>query len=144
MSTCKTNRVNYLSLDYGDKNVGVAIAREGVMALGIKILANDKNLIGNIQSLAESEDVDVVVVGLPVKLDGAESAQTRKTQEFIETLRNNLSKVKIETSDEKMSTLEAARNLTDRKQKKDAEAARIILQGHLDNKVQRAKVQSKK
>lgn len=124
--------MNYLGLDYGDKNVGVAIAREGVMALGFKILGNDGNLIPTIKSIAKSESVDVIVVGLQVNVDGTESKQTQKTKDFINELKKELPEVRIENGDEKMSTLEAARNLPNRRQKKDAEAARIILQGYLD------------
>jgi len=72
-----------------------------------------------------------MVVGLPISMDGRQSASTRAAQEFTAKLRRAFPNQNIFTYDERLTTQEAKRNVPSRTPD-DAEAARIILQGFLD------------
>lgn len=123
---------NYLGIDFGTKKVGVAIAPGGILAAGIANLLYDKNFFGRIVDIVEKENINVIVVGLPVNLDGSFTRQTELTNKFIQTLCEQKLPVEVVTCDEKLSTREARRNISSKKVSEDKEAARIILQGFLD------------
>jgi putative Holliday junction resolvase len=89
--------------------------------------------------LVDQHDVKRIVVGLPYSLDGSVGKQATKVMDFV----NRLSKgtdAKIETWDERLSTVAAERLLreadnkkADTRAKRDAAAAAFILQGYLDS-----------
>lgn len=123
-----------LGLDYGDKYIGLAIAdSETKLASPLKIIANE---IEDLKKIIAEEQIEKIIVGLPVGMVGKTSEQLIKTKEFIELLKNNFD-ILIETEDERFST--AAANTLIKEQKKkgereDAVAAMLILQSYLDRK----------
>lgn len=128
-----------LAVDYGEKRVGLAIAgRESVKPRRLKVLANTDELLNDIATLIERQDVTTVVVGLPRNLDGDDTAQTRIARKFRDSLQQRCPKVKVELQDEAM-TSEVARERLEReglqgdelKRWLDAEAAAIILEDYL-------------
>lgn len=125
---------NFLGLDFGEKRVGVAIALGGILASGIDIFSNDEKFFSKIGELVEREKINNIVVGLPLSMDGTFSSQTQKTLDFIEILSQKFSKIKIEKQDERLSSVEARKNLANPLLLVDAESARIILQSYLDSK----------
>ncbi len=129
-------KTNFLGLDFGQKRVGVAIALEGILASSIAILENDKKFWLKLSKLVEEEKIKVIVVGWPLSLDGSFSSQTQKTAEFMDVLTQKFPKVKIEKQDERMSSIEARKNLSSSSPLPfiDAESARIILQSYLDSR----------
>jgi putative Holliday junction resolvase len=92
----------------------------------------------------EARDVGCVVVGLPLELDGREGHRARRVLRLAEALRERLharpgAPVEVLTWDERFSTAAAERALLeadvsrrDRKQRIDAVAAQLVLQGWLD------------
>lgn len=122
---------NYLGIDYGKNKIGIAIAPEGILAVGHSIIYNDKNLIENLAHIISSNEIETIVVGLPISMSGKKSASTDLTLEFIEKIKKIFPTNKVFSYDERMTSQEAKRNISSRKQD-DAEAARIILQGFLD------------
>lgn len=128
-----------LAVDYGERRVGLAIAgRESVRPSRLKVLANTDELLNDIATLIERQDVTTVVVGLPRNLDGDDTAQTRIVRKFRDSLQQCCPKVKVELQDEAM-TSEVARERLEReglqgdelKRWLDAEAAAIILEDYL-------------
>ena len=136
-----------MGLDIGDKTIGVAvsdplfISAQGIMTIeriGIK-----KDTTKVIELLKEY-DVEKVVSGLPLMLDGSDSPQTEKVREFVERLQNKarsmaLSKVEFVFQDERFTTKIAENVLIDagmrrekRKEIIDRQAAIIILQSYMD------------
>lgn len=88
----------------------------------------------------EDQDVESVVVGLPIGMKGQHTAQTVRVEEFISALKKRVS-VPVNTIDERLSSVEAARVLRDRGMKPsrvpsrvDDTAAAIFLQSYLDSK----------
>ena len=135
-----------LGIDVGERRVGLAISdRSRTLARPLTTLTIDSardavdRVADTIASLrAEDDGLDMVVVGLPVKLDGSANAATARTVEFIERLRARVPVV-ILTEDERLTSHEAESRLAvrerdwrKRKAKLDAAAAAIILQDYLD------------
>ena len=79
-----------IAFDIGDKRVGVAYTDPlGIMALPSvtywrKGFETD---LQNLAKIAEEQNAETIVCGLPLNFDGSESEQTQKTREFIEGLK---------------------------------------------------------
>ncbi len=132
-----------LGLDVGNSTIGVAVSDTlGWTAQGVTTIwrKNVKNDLGYLRKLIYENDVNEVVVGLPVKMNGERDAQTKKILRFAKLLRKTF-RIPVITWDERFSTV-AANKALERgkvgKKKKaaliDKVAAVIILQGYLDNK----------
>jgi putative Holliday junction resolvase len=138
-----------LGVDVGARRIGLAISdRSRTLARPLTTLtiANTGDAVDRvaetIRRLREEDDgLDMVVVGLPVKLDGTASVETARAVEFIERLRSRVPVV-ILTEDERLTSREAESRLAarerdwrKRKEKLDAAAAAIILQDYLDRSI---------
>lgn len=137
-----------IGLDVGDKTIGVAVSDElDITAQGITTIerVGIKKDTGKVLDYIKEYDCDIVVIGLPLKLDGTDSLQTEKVREFRQRLENKLrgsgmNNVKIEFYDERLTTVMAEKILIEadmrrnkRKEIIDRQAAIIILQGYLDS-----------
>lgn len=131
-----------LALDYGSKRMGVALCDElGITAQGFATITRKSRArdIEKIFQLVEEYDVEKIVIGYPVMLDGTEGIQCEKVSKFARMLSSQLS-IPVIKWDESFSTKEAESLLieADMKRKKrkkviDKLAATIILQGYLDS-----------
>src|SRR5580704_1126887 len=76
----------YLALDVGSKRIGIAVSDElGLTAQPVLTLERRRNTREDLRSIARlcrRYAVAGIVVGNPVKLDGAMSSQTEKVQAF--------------------------------------------------------------
>lgn len=137
-----------MGLDVGDKTIGVAVSDElGYTAQGLVTLqrVGIRKDTGKILDLIRENDCDVVVCGLPLKLDGSDSPQTVKVREFKEMLENKLRSsgmkgVSVVWQDERFTTVMAERVMIEadisrekRKRVIDKQAAIIILQSYLES-----------
>jgi len=128
-----------LGIDYGNRRVGIAISDElQLTAQPHKLLIreNDENLISDIKEIIHSHNIEKIVIGLPVLLDGSHSSQTKKTRKFISRIRQS-SDLPIEKWEERLSTIEAGKILTGtsinkKKENIDIISAQLILQSYLD------------
>jgi putative holliday junction resolvase len=130
-----------LGLDYGSKRIGVAISDElGFTAQGLAvILRKDRNFdIQRISEFVKAYDVERIVVGYPVRLDGTEGIQCDKVNRFIGLLEANI-QTSVIRWDETLTTKTAEdiliqANMRREKRKKiiDKLAAQLILQHYLD------------
>ena len=128
-----------LGIDYGNRRVGIAISDElQLTAQPHKLLIreNDENLISDIKEIIHSHNIEKIVIGLPVLLDGSHSSQTKKTRKFISRIRQS-SDLPIEKWEERFSTIEAGKILTGtsinkKKENIDIISAQLILQSYLD------------
>lgn len=141
--------MRFMGLDYGDKNIGVALSDElGIIAYGLEVIqkkcVNKFDFeIKKIMEFVDEYKVSKIVLGLPKKLDNNIGCQAEKTLVFKKYLDKNLCDCNtgIETLcwDERLSSRFMERNLyflglNSRKQKKviDKMSAVFILQGYLD------------
>jgi len=134
--------MRYLALDHGTKRIGVAVSDElKMIAQPLEYIPTepfDAFLVRLRQVITEKE-VELVFIGMPRNMDGTYGPAAQKVQEFIATLKPEIS-VPIKTLDERLTSAQANRVLlqgnvrrADRKQKVDAMAAAILLQSYLDN-----------
>ena len=132
-----------LALDVGDKRVGVAVSDLlGILASPLTTIerTSDNQAIDAILDIADEQEAGEIVVGLPISLSGGYSEQTRSVAAFARKLEER-SPVPVKTADERYSTVEAERLLSQSKPKRarsrgeiDSAAAAVILQSYLDTR----------
>ncbi|HEX5468076.1 MAG TPA: Holliday junction resolvase RuvX [Gaiellaceae bacterium] len=95
-----------LALDYGSARTGVAVSDPtGTVARPLEVVENasKENGLRRIVALVERENVERIVVGLPITLRGERGAQAQETEAFVDALRG-LTEVPIESFDERFTT----------------------------------------
>jgi putative Holliday junction resolvase len=130
-----------LGIDVGDKRIGIAvtdplhITAQGVMTLKRK--SREDDLLA-FKKLLEEYEIKTIVAGLPVSMDGSESAQTRKTINFCQFIKKRLG-VEIIYEDERLTSVASEEILIagkvsrqDRKKYVDTMAAQLILQAYME------------
>jgi len=130
-----------LALDVGSKRIGVAVSDPlGITAQGLDTIQRqnkrrDLQLLGK---LITDYEVKEVVVGLPLRLSGAEGTQSEKMRQFAEDLRAHLG-VTVHLWDERWTSIEANRVLREaqlsiekRGKAVDRLAAVLILQSWME------------
>ena len=132
-----------LALDYGQKRIGYAVGDTNLgIAFGRDLIENKSydEVEKSLQKIISEEMIDMVLIGLPLLLDGKETEQTQYTRKFAEKLKESLGIV-VELEDERLTTAEATKslhlqNIKEKKQvgKKDVISAEIILQNYLDRR----------
>jgi len=131
-----------LGIDYGLKRIGLAIADPGVgVALPLATIAGRGEVTRdarNVADVAAEQGASVLVVGLPLNMDGGESDQTEVTRRFAAEL-ERLSGLEVHLQDERLSSHAASEALDvagvrslKRKGLVDRIAAQKILQAYLD------------
>ena len=120
-----------LALDYGSARTGVAVSDPtGTVArpLGVVERAASEDGIARLVELAREEDVERIVVGLPITLRGEHGAQAEETDRFVELLRAAVD-LPVESFDERFTTKLAEAGETRAEQ--DAVAAAHLLSSYL-------------
>lgn len=124
-------------LDYGERYIGLAISDdEGRLALRYGVIdQKEKNGLDEIARVVVDEEIEQVLVGIPLGLAGQETNQTRVARAFMETLRSKLAvNIPVEGVDETLTSVEAAQTIAAEGGKaidEHAEAARLMLEGYL-------------
>ncbi len=129
-----------MALDPGTKRCGIAISDSSrTMAFPRPALAVNEDLIFELRRFLEEETVDLIVVGRPVALSGNETASTISADELYRQLCVELSPLPVLQWDERLTTTQAQRSLTNaglkvrqHRQKIDSAAAVVMLQNYLD------------
>ena len=132
-----------MAIDYGDVRIGIAISDM------LKIISspyetykriNIQKDLEHISQIIKDKEVETVVIGLPLNMDGSEGNRAEVTREFGNLLLENNENIKIVYQDERLSSVEAEDILLEanvrrdkRKQLIDQIAAQIILQSYLDS-----------
>lgn len=122
-----------LALDYGRARTGLAISDPtGTLArpLGVVERASSEAGIARIAEIVRDEDVERVVVGLPLTLRGERGAQAAETDDFIATLRATLD-VPVDWFDERFTTA-LANQAPGSTAAEDARAAAHLLSSYLE------------
>ncbi|HET7354536.1 MAG TPA: Holliday junction resolvase RuvX [Gaiellaceae bacterium] len=100
-----------LALDYGSARTGVAVSDPtGTVArpLGVVEKAGAESGLAELARIAREQDVERVVVGLPLTMRGHHGEQATETEQFVEALRGVIT-VPIELFDERFTTVLAQR-----------------------------------
>ena len=104
-----------LGIDYGDSRIGIAITDMlGITAQGLETInhkGNDKIALKRIEEIVNEYEIDTIVIGLPLNMNGSKSERVEVTEKFIHKLKCRLGKIKIETVDERLTTVEAHKTM---------------------------------
>jgi putative pre-16S rRNA nuclease len=120
--------VRVLALDYGAARCGTAVSDPtGTLATPLEpvLRPGTRKGLQRIAALARELEAERVVVGLPLSLSGADSAQTAETRAFAERLARVL-EVPVELYDERFTTRIAARSPGAASE--DSRAAAVLLE----------------
>jgi len=130
-----------LGIDHGSKRIGLAISDpDGRVALPVGTLESrgPERDLAAIRQVIEARQVERIVVGLPVHMDGRPGRQAAAARAFAERLARELG-LPVDTLDERWTTKEAERALraTGRRGKKkravvDSVAAALLLRTYLE------------
>ena len=136
-----------LGIDHGDRRVGIAISDESkTLARPLMVIRQapeTRNPLDAVLDLvttlaAEEGSLDLIVVGVPRRLDGLPNERTQRVEEFVRALRKR-TQIAVVTEDERLSSVEAESRLglshkswRERKARLDAASAAVILQDYLD------------
>ena len=130
-----------LGLDFGTKRIGVALSDEmGWTAQGLTVIqrkGNEKD-VERIGRLVEENQVEGIVLGLPLNMDGSEGESAERVRKFAALLEDRL-QVAVHLWDERLTSWEAEGILKEarvkprkRKQVVDKLAASLILKSYLE------------
>ncbi len=118
-----------LGIDYGQKNIGIAIAdKELGVAMPYKNVKN-KDFLSFLKDIIKEMKIGEVIVGLPVGLEGEKTDFTKPAQDFIKKLKKEL-EIPVFEFDERFTTQMAKKLIG--KEPTHKVAAQIILQNYLD------------
>jgi len=132
--------VRLLALDYGTKNVGLACCDE--LGIAVRPLPSierrgRRELLRRIQALAAEIQAGLIIVGLPLNMDGSSGPAGERVLRFAQELESEAG-FPVRTVDERLSTEEAReiwRSMPERKRRKyrtiDSLAAALILERYL-------------
>jgi len=131
-----------LGLDWGSKRIGIALSdsrRKLAISSDTYHRSKIEDDIEYINGVIYEQGVGLLVVGMPINMDGTRGEIAEQVSEFIEELSKTVT-VPIKTIDERLTSAEAERVLLDsdvrrreRKQHRDKLAATLILQRYLDS-----------
>src|ERR1700712_4453322 len=126
----------FISLDVGEKRIGVAVADDSVrIAVPYTTIVVDGTELEQIAKLAIDQSADVIVIGYPRNQQGEATAQTDYVEKFAKQLEDLGPKLVFQ--DESLTSVIAEQRLIDQKKPYskgdiDANAASIILQDYLE------------
>ena len=136
-----SNPRTFLGFDYGLKNIGVAVGQELTNTASLLTVIKARNGIPNwddIQKLLDQWQPQLLIVGLPLNMDGSEQVMTKAARKFGNRL-NGRFQIAVEWQDERLSTYEALDQLgihskLDAKHRDDVDriSAQLILQSWLN------------
>lgn len=122
-----------LALDYGTVRCGCAVSDPSGTIVR-PLAAVEPPDPASIAGLAREQEAEVIVVGLPVSLDGEEREQARLTRDFIQDL-GELTDLPLETYDERLTTALADRSArSGASADRDSLAAAHLLESYLASK----------
>ncbi len=106
-----------LGIDYGGARVGIAITDAlGITAQGLETIhhqGNDKIILKRLDEIMQDYEIDCIVVGMPLHMNGDKSERAEITEKFIHKLKCKYNKIKIDCMDERLTTVEAHRTMND-------------------------------
>ncbi len=104
-----------LGIDYGEARVGVAITDAlNITAQGLETIQrnhSDRIVLKRLDEILEEYEVDTIVVGLPLNMNGTISERAEITKKFIHKLKCKYNKIKIEVIDERLTTVAAHKTM---------------------------------
>lgn len=140
MDKNKTKKEIYLGVDYGERNIGLALGSNGLVTpLTVIDGKNKSQALSNILRIALENKVTKVVLGLPLTAQEKETSKSIEVRKFAKLLKVQ-TKLPVDYYNEFGTTYKAARYSIDegisqkRRKTKDHIAAALILKGYFQEK----------
>ena len=138
----KTNKKSRLiGIDPGGKRIGIAISDENkIVATPYTtiIKENYRDLVLQIRKIIDEYNIDGIVIGNPINMDGTEGPSSQSAKDLAKNLSKDITE-NVTLWDERLSSRgafklsnELAVNSSKRVDKLDENSAQFILQGALD------------
>ncbi|MBT5873190.1 MAG: Holliday junction resolvase RuvX [Candidatus Latescibacteria bacterium] len=131
-----------VGIDYGLRRLGIAVSDPFMLiAQGIETIEsrNQADALSQIAKLIQDYESSLVVIGLPINMDGTEGKMAQEVHAFARKIEERTGS-KVLTWDERLTSTAAERTMTEmgrstrgRKSEIDRIAATLILQGFLDH-----------
>ncbi len=137
------NNMRILGIDYGDARVGIAISDSlKITSQGLETIhhkGNDKIVLKRLEEILNEYEIETIVVGMPFNMNGTSSERVEVTEKFIHKLKCKFNNIKIDTVDERLTTVAAHRTMNildvNKKNKKnivDTISAEYILETYIN------------
>jgi len=136
-----------LGIDLGTKYVGLATADTSMrIATGLQVIEykNREKLLGNLKSILHDHNIELIVIGLPVNMNGSEGKKAKEARDMAALLSAD-SGLEVEFVDETLTTaqaitqLHAGRGKVGKSRRQiNMMAATLILQEFLDGLQQKS------
>jgi len=126
-----------LAIDFGLRRIGTAVGdTELKIAVPAETISNDDKVLERIENMVRRRSIRKIIVGLPLTPSGREGQRAKMVRKFIRDLRQRLPDIPVETWDERYTTQEAERRLSEltpsrRRRILDSVSAQIILEEYL-------------
>lgn len=128
-----------IGIDYGTRRIGIAVSDEAAVvafAVGVHVEGRDGSVLDRLAALAAERGAGEVVVGLPLRADGAEGDMAARARKFGGLLAERLG-LSVTFVDERYTSQAAEKSIAlrgrpARRGEVDDVAAQMILQDHLD------------
>jgi len=132
-----------MALDVGSRTIGLAVTDPlGITAQGLPTLRrrNKRTDLAALRQVIEKYDVRQLIIGLPLRMSGAEGIQSGKIREFAQMVEKHF-KLPVHLWDERLTSVEANRVLREsemsiakRAAVVDQLAAVLILQNYMESR----------
>ena len=130
-----------VAVDLGSTRIGVAVSDpSGVLASPYEVVARDARSHDRLRAIVEEVGAELVLVGMPLSLDGSKGPAARAIEAEVAELRALLP-VPVEVHDERFTTVTAHQQLAAsgkrskaRRSTVDQAAAAVLLQSWLDGR----------
>lgn len=129
----------YLSIDYGDVRIGLAMTDPlKIISSAYKTIKNSglEDVLSQLKDIIEKQDIERIILGYPIGLNGNKTKKTVQVEEFGEKL--NTFGIPVILHDESFTTKRAhdilhsmGKKTGDNKDKIDMIAAQVILEDYL-------------
>jgi putative Holliday junction resolvase len=133
-------------IDFGRKRIGLAISDgQGAYPVAVVERRSLERDLDAIRSWLVDREVSLIVVGLPLNMDGTEGPSARAARAFAERV-GSATGLPVEMFDERLTSVEAEERLREtsgsrrsitvarKKAARDAVAAAVILEGWLEGR----------
>ena len=131
-----------LAIDHGTVRMGIAMSDElKMIAQPLEFIPAEpySGFLDRLRELLREYEVELILLGMPRNMDGSYGEASAKVRDFEAVLKNSIT-VPIKTWDERLTSVQANRSLTQGRAKKkkkrqnvDAISAAILLQSYLDS-----------
>ena len=131
-----------LAIDYGKKRTGIAVTDPlQIICTGLQTV-NSHELIPFLKNYFVKENVELIIIGLPLNLDDSDTHGTAPAKNAVERLQKAFPHIPIKTVDERYTSKMAVHAMLDMGMKKkerqvkgnvDVIAATILLQSYMEH-----------